>query len=478
LSKTVLIFLVLWLLTTLYVALFPTHHFTLDAVNNLLFIEQQNRYELWHPQHLLGQWPGYWTYQLAGGTLRAWEAMRLANALLSGATVSLVYAAVLTLTRSFRIAVVSGLCLWLSYGFWHYQSDPDVYSIGYATVALLLLAYTRYLDAPSTRRAWLLALAAAFAILMHQLNLELAGLIGLSLIYLARQNASWKTVVFYALVCAVVPLAVYLVGWRSAGDYLGESAPGFVEWLAGYFGRGRTGGATWGASLGVSTLPIAAYTFLLSWVLPPLLDTLSVVEIALLGLLGIAFTGLLLHMLVVLRRLTMPHRLVAWVCALTLLTNGVSGWWWMPGSMKFYLFMQIPLIILVALYAHQALTAWQRHLRRLVLGLLLSLLTLFQFALTLPYQARGGVFTVAELARDESVIVWFDDVNHADIFYYLTGQPRRVLRGDFCQTAPTTESMWWVVREDVSCPALASAQEVGRYQADRSRTFWVIYELS
>src|SRR5262245_59569365 len=103
LRKTTITFVALWALTSLYIALFPTRHYTADAVNNLLFIEQQNRFELWHTQHLLAQWPGYWTYQLAGGTLRAWEAMRIAHALLAGATVSLVYTAALVLTRSYRI---------------------------------------------------------------------------------------------------------------------------------------------------------------------------------------------------------------------------------------------------------------------------------------------------------------------------------------------------------------------------------------
>jgi hypothetical protein len=38
--------------------------------------------------------------------------------------------------------------------------------------------------------------------------------------------------------------------------------------------------------------------------------------------------------------------------------------------------------------------------------------------------------------------------------------------------------VWWVVREDVSCPALDGATVIGRYQADRSRMTWVIYEMT
>src|SRR5688572_15962182 len=197
----------LWLLTLVYVGLFPTHHYTSDAINNLYFLESRNIAELWHTQHLLAQWPGFWLYQLllslVGEPLRAWQAMRLAHAVLAGATVALVYSAVFKLTHRFWLAILCAVVLWFSYGFWHYQSDPDIYSLGYASVALLMLAYITYLQSPTPRQAVILGLTAALAILAHQINILAVGLIALSLIYwtmrsdtISRRRLAWHSAIY------------------------------------------------------------------------------------------------------------------------------------------------------------------------------------------------------------------------------------------------------------------------------------------
>jgi hypothetical protein len=488
----------LWLLTSLYIALAPTRHYTPDAVNNLVFIEGENRYELWHTQHLLAQWPGYWTYQVAGGRLRAWEAMRAAHALLAGATVGLLYAATRELTGSQKIAIASGLFLWFSYGFWHYQSDPDIYSAGYTAVTLLFFAYVRYLSAPTAWRAVLLGIASALAILMHQLNLELAGLSLIVAAWSANRSISdssrdptriprpaWRHVGLYAAISVLIPLAVYLIGWLSASPYLvelGGEAPPLLSWVSGYFRTAQAGEATWGVSLSLTTLPTAAYTFVLSWILPPQLNGLITWEIVLLALLLAAALALFVHMAWVLRRVIFPQRLVAAVCALTLVANGISGWWWQAGNMKFYLFMQIPLILLAALYARQMLTGWQRHLRRVLLGGVMGMVMLFHVALTLRYETQGGVFAVADLAGGTPVTVWFQSAAQAEAYRYTSNQGEAaVLPEAYCENPPATRTgqvTWWVVREDEACPALAGAPVVGRYQADRSRATWLIHDVT
>jgi len=513
LTPTTRIFLSLWLLTSLYIALFPTRHYTADAVNNLVFIAGENHYELWHTQHLLAQWPGYWTYQLAGGRLRAWEAMRVAHALLAGATVSLLYAAARELTGSQKIAVAGGLFLWFSYGFWHYQSDPDIYSAGYAAVALLFFAYVRYLSMPTTRRVVMLGVAAALAILMHQLNLEVVGLIGLSLIILRLRSrgvqlnaptmpddmddisnlgdmpkpiqSSWRHVSLYAAISVLIPLAVYLTGWVSASAYLvelGGETPSFLSWVSGYFRTAQSGAATWGVSLNLSTLPTAAYTFVLSWVLPPQLNGVITWEIMLLGLLVGVALALFVHMAWVLRRVPFPQGLVAAVCELTLVANGISGWWWQAGNMKFYLFMQLPLILLAALYARQTLGGWQRYLRRALLGGVMGMVALFHVALTLPYETRGGVFTVADLVGDAPVTIWFESAAQAEAYRYTSRQGQAaVLHEAYCENPPALRPgrvTWWVVREEVACETLENTPIIGSYQADRSRTTWVIYDMT
>jgi hypothetical protein len=237
-----------------------------------------------------------------------------------------------------------------------------------------------------------------------------------------------------------------------------------------------------GVSLRFSTLPTAAYTFVLSWILPPQLNGVITWEIMLLALLIAASLALFVHMAWVLRRVSFPQRLVAWVCALTLVANGISGWWWQAGNMKFYLFMQIPLILLAALYARQTLSGWHRHLRRALLGSVMGMVALFHLALTLPYEIQGGVFTVAGLAGNASPVVWFESAAQAEAYRYISNPGwGAVLPEDFCENAPAArpgQMTWWVVREESACPSLTGTSVIGSYHAERSRTTWVIYDVT
>src|SRR5262249_41378300 len=156
------------------------------------------------------------------------------------------------------IAIISALVLWVSYGFWYFQSNPDIYAAGYAAVALLLLAYVRYLKKPTDGRLWALGLSAALAMLAHQGNLGFAGLIGLSLIWVASRplpndalRVTWKQVALYAGICIVVVSGVYAIGYFNAADALvqaGGSRPPFIGWVLGYFNKAEAGQATWGIS--------------------------------------------------------------------------------------------------------------------------------------------------------------------------------------------------------------------------------------
>jgi hypothetical protein len=479
-------FIVLWALTAAYIALFPTRHYTADAVNNLMYIEQRDWYELFHPQHLLALSPGFGLH-LALAIFRvdlpAWIAMRIAHAVLAGAAVALLYAALWTLTRSQKIAIGGALVLWLSYGFWHFSSDPDIYSLGYAAVALLMFAYVYYLRAPSTRRLAFLSFAAVFAILSHQLNLELGGLIGLSLIWLAwRHTIAWRHVVVYAAVCAVlIPLA-YFAGYWAISFYFGDSGqplPTFFAWAFRYFGAAQSGAATWGVTANASTIPTAVYTLAQSWVLPPERFPTLVVVLALVG-----FALLVVHSLFVLRRMNATDRLIALVCIGTLVANGISGWWWQVGNIKFYLFMQINLIVLVALYAAQPLPAMETLIRRLALGLLIGGLALIHVGFTLPYETRGGVFDVAALyGNDEAVALYFEDETQRRLISYLTPRAGDTLSPEDCQHRPDyrpgRRRIWMIDSAKVAnCPSLEGATYVGSYQADRSYTRWDIYDVT
>jgi hypothetical protein len=445
---------------------------------------------------LLAQRPGSALYQslnaLSGGDVRAWQAIRAVYVVLGGATVAVTFSLLLQLARSMWIAVLGALALWVSYGFWHFQSDPDVYSPVVLSAALLLLVYARYVTAPTTRRAALLGLCGALALLTHQLNVELAGLIGLSLVVLAYHyrhsdpgRFAWRHVALYAALCAVLLVGAYLAAWQSASTYLveiGVPKPGFVTWALRYFVSAGQGQATWGNNaLNLGTLPTAGYTFLSSWVLLPLWNTITLWQAALLGLLLAGGIGLLLHVPFVLRRAQMPYRLVALVCGLALAANFVSGWWWANGNIKFYLMMQLDLLVLVALYARYVDGLWERRISRALLGAAALGLVAFHLLVTLPYERQGGVFTVTDLIGAKRVSVWVSRLDYHTLFDHISTQSSHYLQPGFCDNPPPDDSaeVWWVVnvRETADCPSLANAAQIGQFQADRTRDTYLILRV-
>ncbi len=487
-KHTALTFFGLWLLTVFYIGLLPTRHYTPDAIDYLPLIVNGNIFELWHTQHLFGLWPNYWLYHALEGRLPVWQAARIAQAMLGGFTVAVVYLTVLRLTRASRIALVSGLILWVSYGFWHFQSDPDIYSIGYVGVALLLLAYVHYVTAPSVRRVLWLATAAAFAILAHQMNLELVGIIGVSLLWLGWRSGRYSHVVLYGCGCALLVSSAYVIGWLSVKPSLVRadgSSPSFVQWLLGYFDLARTGQATWGSSLTFKNLPTAAYGFLSSWVLVPKLDHIPLVAFPLLGMLILGAVILVLHAPRILMSLPMPQRQVAVVCLAAILVNAISSWWWQAGNIKFDLFMQISLILVAALYAQQIGTSHvprTRFIGSAALGMILVGLAVSHLLWTLPYETQGGVFaaTDALAVAHPPTTVYFEYAPQASAYGSIkapSAPPGAVLPTDFCHTAALPSQTWWIVRQQTadSCPALIGSARIGSYQADRSRDQWIIF---
>jgi hypothetical protein len=111
--------------------------------------------------------------------------------------------------------------------------------------------------------------------------------------------------------------------------------------------------------------------------------------------------------------------------------NFVSGWWWAKGNIKFYLVMQLDPSALVAVYARYVSGAWV-HLHWGPFS--------FHALVTLPYERKGGVFTVTDLIGQEPASVWFSRID------YLT-QAARYLPPGYCQNPPPDESQhgWRVV---------------------------------
>jgi hypothetical protein len=477
--KRAWVFAALWALTALYIGIFPTRHYTPDAVNNLNFIEDHNVFEAWHSQHLLAQLPGYSLYDALNGTLRSWQVMRITQAISAGLAVALVYLTLMELTGKTWVSIFGATALWFSYGFWHYNSDPDVYSLNYVAVALLLLLFVRYLR---LRRGigWL-AGGAACAVLTHQMNIELVGLIGLSLVWLAwRRTVPCRHIMLFGALTAALVIVVYWVGWQQVKAYAnatGEVQVGdFAPWTLRYFGMARSAEATWGVTFSLSNLPLSIYTFVLTWILPPLRAELSLSSMVL--LLPLAIGSLLLIVMMPLAFWKRPPGLVAFVCAGTLLANGISGWWWQAGNPKFYLTMQIHLVLLVARFAAQLLEGRMRHFQRLAVGLAWAGLVIYHVLATLPFETRGGIFTVADITPTSETTVYFEESLQRSAFRAIDSADAKLWNPAMCQERPPDAGRTlWVLQSRSDCPALADAAVLGQFQADRSRKTWVIYAL-
>jgi hypothetical protein len=334
-------------------------------------------------------------------------------------------------------------------------------------------------------------LTAAFATLTHQMNVEFGVLIGLALIWLAWRGKTipWRQVVTYAAICAVLIGLGYFLAWQSASVYLTQiggssptfQAPSFQAWAFRYFHEANAGEATWGASLKLNTLPLAGYTLLTSWLLPPLVSGLSPVIILLLGLLLVGVVLVVLALIPAWRRVSHVEGIVIAVCLGTLLANAISGWWWQAGNVKFYLFMQIHLIVLVAVLARHVLTAPRKRLLLAGAGVALTVLAVFQFGLTIPYERSSGIFTIAKLIGDEPASIWFEAPIQARKMRFISNLDTHVLPSDFCaSTLPTTterQTVVWIVKESdaADCPVLDWAKQIGSFQEDRSRETWGIY---
>jgi len=89
--------------------------------------------------------------------------VRIAQALLGGLTIALLFLGLEEFTQRRWLSVICALSLCFSYGFWHYSSDPDIYSLGYVAIALLMWAYVRFLRLPSTKHVIILGISAALA---------------------------------------------------------------------------------------------------------------------------------------------------------------------------------------------------------------------------------------------------------------------------------------------------------------------------
>ncbi len=178
-----------------------------DALGYALTIERAPADQLWHGQHLL-YFPAakllYAAAQKTGMADRAYPVLIC----ISRVCGALAVLAVFLLLRRRGLAPAAALAgagaLALSYGFWRYSNEAEIYA---PAVLLILLAWLAAAGAPTPRNVMLGAVLAALAGLMHLLNIVPA-LAALPLFYVLQRRG--RDAALHALLAGALTGAVYL----------------------------------------------------------------------------------------------------------------------------------------------------------------------------------------------------------------------------------------------------------------------------
>jgi hypothetical protein len=204
------------LLLAFYALTNPRNHSEAnDALGYALAAEQAPAAQAWHSQHLLYVPAAKLLFAAAQKTGLADRANPVLI-LFSRVCGALAVLAVFALLRRRQVApsaaCAGAAALALSYGFWRYSNETEIYA---PALLLILLAWLAAAGAPRWRNVILGAALAALACLMHLLNV-LPALAALPLFYLLQRR--WRAALVHGALAGGLTGAVYLAlfGSRAA----------------------------------------------------------------------------------------------------------------------------------------------------------------------------------------------------------------------------------------------------------------------
>lgn len=293
---------------------------TFDALSYILSVDRKPLVGVLFPHHLaygpiseLVAWLGRWFGVQSGAALP----MQVLNALAGAASVAVTAQMGLRLTDRVDLALLAALVPGLSFSFWYFSGETDVYALSTLMMVLAIDRVIRLAQAPQQRDAWWLGVWHSLALLFHQANIFLvvaaagvwlAGVIQ-QRVSVSRQLRLWWP---YPLTGVVLVGGAYIAAALAIGFPNGAA---FQAWLTDYAQTGWWGvaGDRWqNLGLGLS-------------------DTVAQPGGALFGL-------LLLGLLVAhLRHVGFAHgwlvgSLVAWLGF-----HALFFIWWEPENVKFWL---------------------------------------------------------------------------------------------------------------------------------------------
>lgn len=359
------------LATALYLLTLTNVH-TFDALSYILDVDRKPWPELFHPHHLAYGPLGAVIRGLAmrlGWAGSAERLLQVTNALAGGLGVGLFAALLGRVTGRLAPAALGALLLGVSYAYWYYAVEVEVYTIAalflIAGLALMLALARR----PTVALAAAMGLVQGGAVLFHQTNvlLSVPALVALGVGLSGRDEAAplprrgrqaLALLGAYAAPLALIVAGAYLgVGLGLSG--LGSWAD-LARWATGYTTTGYWGGAVDGAKLALLGKGLAM--------------SLAQPGGAVIGL------GLLAVLLLNVRRLSGAPRGTVALALSWLAVYGAFFLWWEPDNIEFWIASLPPFYLLVILAACPPTTgqarAWARLWPLLLLGLGLAMLGL------------------------------------------------------------------------------------------------------
>jgi hypothetical protein len=355
----------------LYLATLTGVH-TFDALSYILDVQRKPLAELYHPHHLaygpLG-WLAYHGARALGYAGTANLPLQLVNAVAGALGVALFFRTLRRLTGLASLALAGAALLALSFAFWYYAVEVEVYTLAGLFLLLCLDRMARLLRRPSWQGFALLGVLQGLAILFHQTNLLLCAPVAALLLLCWQSGLPARTRGFflelllpYGLALGLCVSLPYALVARASGL---TSVAELRGWLLGYATTGWWGGA-------ITSSKWAGLGEGLSLTLAAELGVGAFVGLWLLGL-------LVIHLRLMLSDLRLRRRgrdtitravaqhgpsvelgLIAIACV-WLLCYGAFFLWWEPDNVEFWIASLPPAILLLALALARGEGRWRRR---------------------------------------------------------------------------------------------------------------------
>jgi len=195
-----------------------------------------------HPHHVL-YLPLAWRWtralQAIAPRTSTWAAMAAMSAAFGCAGVAAVYGIVRLVGGGTVAAVAGAFATAVSFGYWFFASDAEVYVVSGALALWAFYFLARLVSGGKARNAAWAGVAAGFAALFHQTGIFVFVPAGVVFAGLGRRASVTKNCVMFACAFAGVVAPVYIAaGWAALPEF---TFPWFVRWLFLFAGKGYGG---------------------------------------------------------------------------------------------------------------------------------------------------------------------------------------------------------------------------------------------